>query len=1171
MNSKALESLSAQSMGDLLTTPYRRGAETLVIPLGADGANGTAVKPYDFKEYRARYSVDPEEPKYVLFLKKDLGRDPLKIEIDFSGSPKPVSLTIPPQSFAGTSFAIPLKADPTLRLLRFRQRPLPLPGAGADNFGILVLLGNISKLLWVLGWEKDQIRQHLRDVQQQRQRELAYSISLDFLGKDLQVPRFPPTEYSVDNDTLALYHFSDPIILSNPTTTLFNSIDNITTTIDVTSTIVFPLVPPFEIQIDQEVMNVTAIVATRWTVTRGASTVHHMSGALVTLLNIIIDQKLVIDETLRFDRINRRFSGHPGINSGAQSRAIGKFGSGFRFPGPAGNGAITIANHTDFDLPTNRSFTVEAFVNADPIPINDPAPRVILLKGQVNPAGTLTDAGWVLSMAHFQDRGIANNVRWAVSDGTKQIEIFADLNIADGKFHHLAGILDRTSKRARLFVDGEECPSDDISKVGVLTNTEIIRIGRSAIGHSLSGVVDEVRLSRIARTDFHPVLGEGDEAYRQRLGIFERWLLPTPNTLLATINNLVQINGEAESFDLIENDGSSVGASKLIRILPASFPPGQNIDRGGSSLTKESDVSGLPEEDVDFNPIFLLNHNRLNMDYGTNPNNHLMQFALKVRLDSLADQLAAVSPPIAGNLMVDKAFDEADPGLHKVGRAVVMRHQNISVDQLGVLAHRAGFDFVLNAETHIYASVAADEKLEIVVETPPPVVGIDLFTDQAISLHVAPEVLPSSGQINWTLIRCGAGQAHFEPYEQATLSVAINATTTTITVTSAAGFPSSLPFKIRIDDEVMKVTAIAATTWTITRGVDGTAAASHALNALVILALRTPLAMRPHLRLAADAPGEITVRIEYTFRRRVVSGTRTIRISIDALADQATIAANGDRNISEAEAVGSLIETTNPIYLITSNEAGVNYGADPNNKKIQIVLERAFKALLKAQPGLATGLQVLKAFDTADPELHRAGRALLISHTTITPDQLGALAHQAGFGFVQRKGTQIYCSVAPGDKIEIAHAGTLVPLRDELVVGTPVDIRVRFDVLPGTGSFNWSLGQPGEGRGSFDIVLRSTVKFTPLHPGLAALNITYLEQDPNSTFPYMFEIRLKPSLEAINAIIPKHQYDLIMNILNFFHPIGVEVATGNIRKYVVEIEQDPQKAFPAYSFPDFRV
>ena len=235
---------------------------------------------------------------------------------------------------------------------------------------------------------------------------------------------------------------------------------------------------------------------------------------------------------------------------------------------------------------------MEAFINV--IAVDNPAPRVVALKGQVNQAGALTAAGWSLMIASF--RGIANNVRWAMFDGTRHIEIFADLNIGDGKFHHLAGILDRASQLARLIVDGEERASADLSAIGALTNAESIRIGRSAVGHSLSGVVDEIRLSKVARADFHPVLGEGDDAYRQRLGIFERWLLPTPGGLLKAINSLVQINGQAESFVLIEKDRASASAAALIRILPVSVPLGQNIDREGRLLTKESIASGLPEE-----------------------------------------------------------------------------------------------------------------------------------------------------------------------------------------------------------------------------------------------------------------------------------------------------------------------------------------------------------------------------------------------------------------------------------------------------------------------------------------------------------------------------------------------------------------------------------------------
>jgi Tfp pilus assembly protein PilX len=61
-----------------------------------------------------------------------------------------------------------------------------------------------------------------------------------------------------------------------------------------------------------------------------------------------------------------------------------------------------------------------------------------------------------------------------------------------------------------------------------------------------------------------------------------------------------------------------------------------------------------------------------------------------------------------------------------------------------------------------------------------------------------------------------------------TLSAAINSSQTTVTVASASGFPTSGNYGIQIDDEQMIVTGgQGTTTWTVTRGANGTTAASH--------------------------------------------------------------------------------------------------------------------------------------------------------------------------------------------------------------------------------------------------------------------------------------------------------------------------------------------------------
>ena len=60
---------------------------------------------------------------------------------------------------------------------------------------------------------------------------------------------------------------------------------------------------------------------------------------------------------------------------------------------------------------------------------------------------------------------------------------------------------------------------------------------------------------------------------------------------------------------------------------------------------------------------------------------------------------------------------------------------------------------------------------------------------------------------------------------------------TSITVLSATAFPSSPQFRIVVDLEIMIVTGISGTTWTVTRGVEGTSAVAHSSGATVVLVL----------------------------------------------------------------------------------------------------------------------------------------------------------------------------------------------------------------------------------------------------------------------------------------------------------------------------------------------
>lgn len=65
------------------------------------------------------------------------------------------------------------------------------------------------------------------------------------------------------------------------------------------------------------------------------------------------------------------------------------------------------------------------------------------------------------------------------------------------------------------------------------------------------------------------------------------------------------------------------------------------------------------------------------------------------------------------------------------------------------------------------------------------------------------------------------------------LSAAMTTTATSCSLTDAHSFPTSGSFRIKIDDEILIVTAVVGNTFTVTRGAEGTVARSHAAGATV--------------------------------------------------------------------------------------------------------------------------------------------------------------------------------------------------------------------------------------------------------------------------------------------------------------------------------------------------
>jgi hypothetical protein len=114
-----------------------------------------------------------------------------------------------------------------------------------------------------------------------------------------------------------------------------------------------------------------------------------------------------------------------------------------------------------------------------------------------------------------------------------------------------------------------------------------------------------------------------------------------------------------------------------------------------------------------------------------------------------------------------------------------------------------------------------------------------------------------------------------------TLSAAITSTSAiTLTVTSAALFPGTGNFRILIDTELILVTGVSGTTFTVTRGVEGTTAATHLINASVSSVLTaaslTQLLVSPTLTTPSLGVASATTINKITITTPATGSTLTI-------------------------------------------------------------------------------------------------------------------------------------------------------------------------------------------------------------------------------------------------------------------------------------------------------
>ncbi|MGH3022592.1 MAG: type IV pilus modification PilV family protein [Gaiellaceae bacterium] len=174
---------------------------------------------------------------------------------------------------------------------------------------------------------------------------------------------------------------------------------------------------------------------------------------------------------------------------------------------------------------------------------------------------------------------------------------------------------------------------------------------------------------------------------------------------------------------------------------------------------------------------------------------------------------------LLGRLRVARHRDERGFGMIELVAAM-------SVMLIGVLAvftmFQAGIVSVRQAGYATTAAVIADSEMEQLRAIKYEAIGLANTTvDAADSVY--------KGDVAYT----EGGSA------TTSLATAISASDTSLTIADPSPFPSTAPFDVKIENEIVRVTAGAGTsTWTVTRAASGTVAASHGAGISVSIVQR---------------------------------------------------------------------------------------------------------------------------------------------------------------------------------------------------------------------------------------------------------------------------------------------------------------------------------------------
>ncbi|MBU3663894.1 MAG: hypothetical protein FGM41_11970, partial [Bacteroidetes bacterium] len=173
-----------------------------------------------------------------------------------------------------------------------------------------------------------------------------------------------------------------------------------------------------------------------------------------------------------------------------QFTAIGQTQQALNFDGT--NDYVIVSDNNAIDFGTSTDFTLEAWIRLN---ASNPDYAGIVVKGS-------TGASW----NGYQLVLVGNKIAAEIMDGTTQAGVTDGLqgitNLNDGKWHHVAMVVSRSTTNAKLFVDGVQeanvikaCIGNNVSNAANM----FIGVERTPILY-FNGNMDEVRVWNTART-----------------------------------------------------------------------------------------------------------------------------------------------------------------------------------------------------------------------------------------------------------------------------------------------------------------------------------------------------------------------------------------------------------------------------------------------------------------------------------------------------------------------------------------------------------------------------------------------------------------------------------------------------------------------------------------------